>query len=444
MNRCIFNLAVALTLILSGALGRAQNSVLTSYPAGPNALYSGGVKIAVGAPIYFSSGGGAGKDGGATMKAQALTAMAKLKDNISHAGFKLSDVVFVRAYLAPGADGTIDYAGWNAAWSEVFGNASMPNKPARTTVGLPKLGGPTALIEIEYVCAAPPSPEIFESAAKQGLPVSNPHLKPYGTKEARIYTGTGVTGGTALYWTAGSTAGKDGGTDTKTQAVTALTKLKENLAAAGLTFKDVVFLRALVGPDKNKGGKHDLDGWNEAYGQFFNSADNPHKPSRTSIPIETFGGTTLIEIEIIAAFPAPPPQFASEDTSAVSLKDYGDAKAVISSGVAVPENRSFYFSAGVLPSVDGDMKAQAGSALKTLQARLAEAGLSFKDVTFLRAYVVPEADGNVDRKGWGDVYGEYFNNPSNPHKPARTTVAIKSLPKAGAKIEIDVIAVSSK
>ena len=36
--------------------------------------------------------------------------MQKLEENIATAGFKLSDVVFVRAYLAPAADGKVERA----------------------------------------------------------------------------------------------------------------------------------------------------------------------------------------------------------------------------------------------------------------------------------------------------------------------------------------------
>ena len=444
MDKPILLLSLASVVALVAPSGRAQNSAITAYPTSAKAVYSAGVKVKPGTPLYFTSGSTAGKDGGGTVKAQAATIMAKLKDNIVTAGFTLSDVVFARAYLAPGADGTIDFEGWNAAWNEVFNNPSLTHKPARTTIGLPKLGSPTTLIEIEFVCAAPATDATFATAAKQGLTVSNSHLKPYGTKEARIYTGTGVTGGSALYWTAGTTAGKDGGTDTKSQAITTLTKLKENLQSVGLSFQDVIFLRALVGPDKSKDGKHDLDGWNEGYSQFFNTAENPHKPSRTSIPVEPFGGDTLIEIEIIAAYPGSPAAFSSPDMASLSLKAYGSAPAPISSGVTTAENRSFFFSSGAVSSVEGDLKTQALSALDIVKGRLAEAGMNFKDVTFLRAYVVPDAEKGIDWKGWGEAYGTYFNNATNPHKPARTTFAVKSLPKPGANIEIDVIAVSSK
>lgn len=434
-----------LTLVLVSFVARvhSQTEALSFFPAGPDAVYSGGVKIAPGAPLYFTSGLTAGKDGGETMKAQALTTLKKLKSNIAAAGFGLNDVVFVRAYLAPGPDGAVDYAGWNAAWTETFGSSAVPHKPARTTIGVPALGSPTTLIEVEYVCAASSSDKRFDVPGAQTLPAVNPNLKVYGTKEARIAAGIGVSAGAAMFWSAGTTPGKDGGTDTKSQALTILKKLKTNLEAAGLSLGDIVFLRALLAPDPAKGGKVDSEGWNDAYAQFFTTSENPHKPARASIPVSPFGGEMLIEIEVIATYPGAPKPFENTP-EAGALKSFGAADAMIASGIAVAEKSSFYFSAGAISTEEGDLKTQAVAALETLSRRLGEAGLSTKDVIFLRAYVVPEADGSFDRKGWGEAYNRYFNNPQNPHKPARTTIAVKSLPRQGAKIELDVIAASSK
>ena len=55
---------------------------------------------------------------------------------------------------------------------------------------------------------------------------------------------------------------------------------------------------------------------------------------------------------------------------------------------------------------------------------------------------MPEEDGAIDRKGWSDAYTTYFNTTSQPHKPARTTIAVSSLPRPSWKIEVDVIAVA--
>lgn len=438
----------ALALVAAGSVHAAA---FTAY-GDASTVYATGVKVTGGLPVYFSSGSTAGQGAPDTMKGQALQTMQKLEENIATAGFKLSDIVFVRAYLAPAADGKIDYAGWNAAWSEVFGTAKTPHKPARTTVGVPLLGRPGTFIEIEYVCAKPAEPGLFSSSDKLGLPVSNPMLKPYGTKEGRIYNGVGIKPGAAYYWTAGTTSpmlkpdapatSPERFGDMKTQATGLLKRLQENLANVGLTFGDVIYLRAFVGPDTLRGGKFDYDGWNAAYSEFFNTAANPHKPARTTVTTPTYGAPgMMLEVELLCAFPGAPDKVAFDNPASPGLKAYGAPTAAISSGVASKAGNNFYFSAGAGPKVGGgDMKTQALSALDTLKTRLAEAGLSFKDVTFLRAYVVPEADGSVDRNGWGEAYTTYFNNKDQPHKPARTTIAVHSLPRPDWKIEIDVIA----
>jgi enamine deaminase RidA (YjgF/YER057c/UK114 family) len=405
--------------------------------------------IAGGMPVYFSSGSTAGQGAPETMKGQALVTLKKLEENITAAGLSLGDLAFVRAYLAPGADGKIDYAGWNEAWTEMF--AKAPHKPARTTVGVPLLGRPGTLIEIEFVCTTPGKPDLFSSSDKLGLPVTNPMLKPYGTKEGRIYAGMGIKPGAAYYWTAGTTSpllkpnepptSLERYGDMKTQATGLLQRLQENLANVGLTFSDVIYLRAFVGPDTLRGGKFDYDGWNAAYSEFFNHPKNPHKPARTTVTTPTYGNPgMMLEVELLCAFPGAPARVSFDNAASPGIKAYGAPTAAISSGVASKAGNRFYFSAGAVPTVGGNMKTQALSALEVLKGRLAEAGMTFKDVTFLRAYVVPEADGSIDRAGWGEAYTTFFNNKEQPHKPARTTIAVHSLPRAEWKIEIDVIA----
>jgi enamine deaminase RidA (YjgF/YER057c/UK114 family) len=146
----------------------------------------------------------------------------------------------------------------------------------------------------------------------------------------------------------------------------------------------------------------------------------------------------------MTAFPAAPGATVNFDasnpaTQNPNLKSYGAAASPISSGIAVKSGSSLYSCAGAVPAVDGNMKTQALSALNVLKTRLEEAGLGFKDVIFLRAYIAPEADGSLDRTGWGEAYTTFFNNAAQPQKPARTTIAVHSLPRPNWKIEIDVI-----
>jgi hypothetical protein len=49
-------------------------------------------------------------DDGPTMKQQALATAKRLERSLKGAGIRLDELVFVRASLAPGPDGTVDYA----------------------------------------------------------------------------------------------------------------------------------------------------------------------------------------------------------------------------------------------------------------------------------------------------------------------------------------------
>ncbi len=150
----------------------------------------------------------------------------------------------------------------------------MAVKPARTTVGVPLLGRPGTLIEVEFVAFPASATSIAAGSDKLGLPVASKILKPYGTREGRIYSGMGVMPGSAMYWTQGSTApvldsklpptDRNHRGDMKTQARNTLLALQKNLANVGLSFKDVVYLRAFLGPDAHLQGNFDYDGWNAA------------------------------------------------------------------------------------------------------------------------------------------------------------------------------------
>lgn len=422
----------------------------------PTDVYSSGVTVLPDRPVYFSSGVPSNPKDGGTMREQALASMKRLEANIAAAGFSLSDVVYVRAYLMPGVTGTIDYAGWDTAWSEVFNTPKTP-KPARTTVGVPSPRENGGLIEVEYVCATKDSATMAAASSALALPVTNSNLKPFGTKEGRIYAGIGVVPGSGMFWTAGLTApvinkeapatSYESRGNMYTQARNTLAALKKNIEGAGLTLADVVFVRAFLGPDHNMGGKFDVDGWNRAYGEFFNNPEQPHKPARTTATTPTFasnaGGLTnsMIEIEFVAAYPKAPASFEGSEAGKKVVHIYGAPTAMFASGVATRPGKGLYFSSGALPTVGGDMKTQALSALESLKSGLAKAGASFADTVFLRAYLVPNADGTVDRNGWNEAYSTFFNNPAQPNKPGRVTIPVSSVPKADSKIAIDIVAV---
>ena len=84
-----------------------------------------------------------------TIEAQVELSFRNLILIVEAAGYRLSDAVFVRIYLA---DFDRDYAGLNAVYHRYFDDdAAMPG---RTTVGVAKLGR-AALVEIDMVLHAP-------------------------------------------------------------------------------------------------------------------------------------------------------------------------------------------------------------------------------------------------------------------------------------------------
>ncbi len=127
----------------------------------------------------------------------------------------------------------------------------------------------------------------------------------------------------------------------------------------------------------------------------------------------------------------------------------------ISSTVAIPANAAVVWTSGTVPSVAdpnspagtraryGDTKTQAISVLAAIETRLKEHGLSMKDVVYLRAYLVPDKEkgGTIDSQGWNEAYGQFFNNPANPVKPARSTVGVVALVNADWLVEVEAFAV---
>ncbi|MRJ06854.1 MAG: deaminase [Epsilonproteobacteria bacterium] len=81
--------------------------------------------------------------------------------------------------------------------------------------------------------------------------------------------------------------------------------------------------------------------------------------------------------------------------------------------------------------LDGDVEAQTHQVCKNLQKVLEKGGAKLENVVKTTIFLADIGDFQKVNQ----VYAQYF-----PHKPARSTVAVKELPK-GAKVEIECIAV---
>ncbi len=133
----------------------------------------------------------------------------------------------------------------------------------------------------------------------------------------------------------------------------------------------------------------------------------------------------------------------------------GPANSPISAAVSVPANRALFLTSGTVPPVAdesapagnparyGDTKTQGIGALRQIEARLKEVGLSLKDVVYLRVYLTADKtkEGKFDYPGWFEAYGKFFGTPECPVKPARSTVRIASLVNSDWLIEIEAVAV---
>lgn len=145
----------------------------------------------------------------------------------------------------------------------------------------------------------------------------------------------------------------------------------------------------------------------------------------------------------------------AEGQGAPSKVTFTGGRGNISNTVAIPANAAVVWTSGTVPSVAdtsapadsparyGDTRTQAVSVLTAIEARLKEHGLGMKDVVYLRAYLVPDKAKNntIDSQGWNAAYGQFFNNATNPVKPARSTVGVLALVSPAWLVEVEAFAV---
>ena len=88
-------------------------------------------------------------------KAQATMAIKSIQKALGEQKLGLGDVVMMHVYLAADAskDNKLDFAGFMAAYTQFFGTAEQPNKPARSAMQVAALVSPGALVEIEVIAA---------------------------------------------------------------------------------------------------------------------------------------------------------------------------------------------------------------------------------------------------------------------------------------------------
>ena len=106
------------------------------------------------------------------------------------------------------------------------------------------------------------------------------------------------------------------------------------------------------------------------------------------------------------------------------------SQAVVANGIVYTSGQIALTPDGVM--LENDVKLQTQQVLKNLKAVLEEAGSSLDKVIKTTIFIASMDDFNI--------INEIYENAFNQHKPARSTVAVKTLPK-NALVEIDAIAI---
>jgi enamine deaminase RidA (YjgF/YER057c/UK114 family) len=148
-------------------------------------------------------------------------------------------------------------------------------------------------------------------AGKKGPPPP-PEVTRIGAGAFPISTSVKVPAGSTLVFVSGLTPdvtapglpGADPASygDTATQTVSVIRKIQAALQAQGLDLKDIVMMHVYLVGDPAKGGKLDFAGMMAGYTKYFGTADQPNKPSRTTVQVAALANPAImVEIDVVAA-----------------------------------------------------------------------------------------------------------------------------------------------
>lgn len=117
------------------------------------------ILIPAGAETLYLSGSGARQQADGTwgdMEQQTIDTFSRFKETLESQGWSMQDIVQVRAFAVAGADGELDFAGFNSGYQQFFGTDENPMKPVRSFVQIYGLVVEGWLVEIEIRAARVP------------------------------------------------------------------------------------------------------------------------------------------------------------------------------------------------------------------------------------------------------------------------------------------------
>ncbi|MDQ8197515.1 Rid family hydrolase [Pelagicoccus enzymogenes] len=372
---------------------------------------------------------------------QTFSVLAQLTKDLAEVGLTLRDVVNVRAYIV--ADPEPDFDGWNRAFKQFFGTTTNPHKPARTTVGISRLFHSDYRVEVEFVAVFPDGRGPHTAGTRQherytrlSRTETSERWKSYGRPIWPMSTGKATVADTSMFFSSSvrpaslmpnPPPGFFMYGNISQQSASLFKQMGSQLKEAGLGFEDVFFIRACVYPGKDSISKS-FAAFNQEYSKFFNNDRNPNQPTRTVMSTPGFNyRNQSISIEYYAAYPEDSDrEFATARASIGSTPAVVDSKPIAPAGVSVSADAKMVFLAGSIPSVEGDMKTQASSALEALKSRVELAGGTLDDLVHLRAYIAEGDQKTLDKRiaEWEALYRETF---SGENAPAITTLPVVSI-----------------
>jgi enamine deaminase RidA (YjgF/YER057c/UK114 family) len=218
----------------------------------------------------------------------------------------------------------------------------------------------------------------------------------------------------------------------------ALSKMEARLAEVGLNGNHVLRVRAALAP---RSGGSDFDGWNSAWTSFYGGG---HLPARVTVGSSGLPGNALVVLDVVAVFPAelghPARVEGARSTLNPNVRLAGPATNPTS---IVSTQAGLYLSSGILPNPNNladpeSMEQQMRGTMNALTTVLANHGLQWHDVFFLRVLPTPQPNRPaVDFPAWAPVFGT-LNEIVSGNAPAFSMWAAPGFSSTRRYVEIEV------
>lgn len=219
---------------------------------------------------------------------------------------------------------------------------------------------------------------------------------------------------------------------------TALSRVATRLDEVGLDRAQILRVRAALAPGL------DFDAWNAAWTTFF-AGNTP--PARTTVYSSGLPGDASVVLDVVAMFPVGAGHPVHVDNARETLNPNLRLAGPVSNPTAIVSTRAgLFLSSGALPGRNLDnpasLESHVRSSLNSLGRTLANHGLRWHDVFFIRAMPTPQPDRPApDFAAWAPVY-ETLGELTSGNAPPYTLWAAPGFSATNRFSEIEVWAVA--